>query len=614
MAIGRRAEVSGFFEGASAKKRIQIHRVISTASRFVGFAAAFVAGTLLSSDLALAQALARRAPAESLFDASLRSAITGVVRDHAGRPQIGALVELMNAEYGVVARTFTDDRGRYSLPRLGAGLYQVQASSSLFLPVLRPNLRLLANSKAVVNLTLSTVYQALNWLPTEPRDSRSQDDDWDWTLRLATNRPLLRFVSPGDGPVVVDQVAERSGEPSRRLLVRSGAPRFGQGGLEQQFAWRSRYEGGRALIFGADTSTESGTLGRIAAMAAYRQELAPGHSWTTVASMSERPSIHGADHGAGGDGLTTVRVRSASTTRLGDLLTVSAGTELTGASLAGAAPVLGSHPFAVVTIETGEATVEYRVSTAPSMTGADALEGAMNEDAPAFTAVNGRLAMEEGLHQELRLTSKLGRQLTAQVAAFHDSLSHPMVEGTVRGSEAAIDSKDVLYDPGTGTIAVSGEGYSHGGVMGMLRDQLSPDTWLSLRYAMGEAVALAEPEAAAAPSFTARTASSVAVAGGTRLPVTHTAVRGSYRWQPVSTLTEVAPFDGNADGDPGAYLGFSLRQPIHLQHGGEGRIEAILDVRNLLAQGYRPFLSTDGTMVYFAQSQRCFAGGLAFSF
>ena len=101
-------------------------------------------------------------------------------------------------------------------------------------------------------------------------------------------------------------------------------------------------------------------------------------------------------------------------------------------------------------------------------------------------------------------------------------------------------------------------------------------------------------------------------AAESRLPITGTVVRGSYRWQPVSTLTEVAPFEG---GLPGAYLSLYLRQPLHLERVGDGnKVEAILDVRNLLAQGYRPFLSQDGTTVYFAQGQRCIAAGLSFSF
>ena len=153
--------------------------------------------------------------------------------------------------------------------------------------------------------------------------------------------------------------------------------------------------------------------------------------------------------------------------------------------------------------------------------------------------------------------------------------------------------------------------------MALLRDQLSPGTWLSFRYALGKAVALpgtlpaTGSFAGIGQSFTARTSPSAAVAAETHIAASATVLRGSYRWQPAATLTPVDPFEG---GIADAYLGLSVRQPLYLHRADSGKLEAVLDVRNLLAQGYRPFLSQDGGTVYFAQSQRCIAGGLSFSF
>jgi hypothetical protein len=38
-----------------------------------------------------------------------------------------------------------------------------------------------------------------------------------------------------------------------------------------------------------------------------------------------------------------------------------------------------------------------------------------------------------------------------------------------------------------------------------------------------------------------------------------------------------------------------------------GGFEALLDVRNLLAEGYRPILLSDGSLLVFAQDQRSIA-------
>ena len=51
-----------------------------------------------------------------------------------------------------------------------------------------------------------------------------------------------------------------------------------------------------------------------------------------------------------------------------------------------------------------------------------------------------------------------------------------------------------------------------------------------------------------------------------------------------------------------------------MRHEGTGGIEALLDVRNMLAQGYRPYLLSDGSVLLFAQDQRGVSAGLAFTF
>ena len=87
--------------------------------------------------------------------------------------------------------------------------------------------------------------------------------------------------------------------------------------------------------------------------------------------------------------------------------------------------------------------------------------------------------------------------------------------------------------------------------------------------------------------------------------------RASYRWQSADSMTPVAPFNS---GLPAPYLSFFVRQPIRYHHVLPQGIEALVDVRNLLAEGYRPFVTRDGSTLYFAQAERCLEGGLSFSF
>jgi len=87
--------------------------------------------------------------------------------------------------------------------------------------------------------------------------------------------------------------------------------------------------------------------------------------------------------------------------------------------------------------------------------------------------------------------------------------------------------------------------------------------------------------------------------------------RASYSWQNAHTVT---PVDAFSDSARNPYLSVFFRQPIHVGRVMPNGVEALVDVRNLLAEGYRPFLSRDGSTLYFAQAARCVEGGLSFSF
>jgi len=101
-----------------------------------------------------------------------------------------------------------------------------------------------------------------------------------------------------------------------------------------------------------------------------------------------------------------------------------------------------------------------------------------------------------------------------------------------------------------------------------------------------------------------------------------TTVRVAYRWQPHLTVTAVNPYSSldssgnasNASGSDQAYLSFYLRQPVHCRRLFSNRLDAVVDVTNLLAEGYQPFLSADGSTLLLAQSPRTVQAGLAFSF
>ena len=92
--------------------------------------------------------------------------------------------------------------------------------------------------------------------------------------------------------------------------------------------------------------------------------------------------------------------------------------------------------------------------------------------------------------------------------------------------------------------------------------------------------------------------------------MTHTRWQASYQWMNGRALTPVDMFNASP-GQTDPYLNIFVRQPLPCL---QGRIEALVDIRNLLAQGYIPVIARDGHTMYLLQSARSVRGGVAFSF
>ena len=113
-------------------------------------------------------------------------AISGYVRDATGVPQMGAIVEVLNSS-ATTLRVLTDDHGFYSADGLLPGIYAVKVSAPSFLPSIREKLGLRPGASLLVNVTLTTLFEAIQLGPLRgPAD----DDDWKWTLRSVSNRPV----------------------------------------------------------------------------------------------------------------------------------------------------------------------------------------------------------------------------------------------------------------------------------------------------------------------------------------------------------------------------------------------------------------------------------------
>ncbi len=240
------------------------------------------------------------------------TSIAGTVRDGRGTPQAGAMVELMRPDTSVVASVFTDEYGRFLLAHLVPGTYSLKATGTLFLPTLRENLQVLAHRRTSVNLTLSTVMEAFQWLPAKRRSVDEPDDEWAWTLRSAANRPLLRMLE--DGPLVVVSDMDTAPVLKARVILRGGANEFGEGGMHNAFEIERSKQDDRRLILRADIgSSDMASVASAETLVGYERQLTRGNTIRTVAAMQDLPGIQQTSNQ---QGIQSMVLRSAQTMEL----------------------------------------------------------------------------------------------------------------------------------------------------------------------------------------------------------------------------------------------------------------------------------------------------------
>jgi hypothetical protein len=538
------------------------------------------------------------------------ASVSGLVRDSAGVPQIGAEVQLLRPDLTVVASVYTNSQGRFSISSILPGRYALKAMSMSYLPSLRENVRVRAGT--IVNLTLNTLYEVMQWLPAEPRTGNSQQDDWAWTLRSAANRPLLRWLE--DGPLVV--VSDGSGARPRlkaRLMATGQEGTFGESGERFVATVEDTPSDSQELLARVDFAPD--TDAGMESMLGFRQDLGFAGSVQSVAAVAVHPDMDGPE---GEEGLDEAAVRTSETLHLGDEIEAEAGsTEVLG-RFAEQSPntVAAALPNASVNWRDGNSSVGYRVATL--------LPGPIQSDEtqagawlPELSLRDGKLVLQRGLHQEIgweRNTDASGMA----VLVFADKIRNPVLEARAHfsGDDSGATPVAALLDSGSGLLRAAGPDFSSQGIAASVDRRLPGGSQVHLSYANGNAVvmpALPRPTEMAQVLGAAypRRVQTYSISLSGTLDGTGTRWRASYRWQPEDTVTEVAPYAVNT-AEP--YLNLRLRQSIHQSRDGACGIEALLDVRNLLAEGYRPYILSDGSLLIFAQDQRGVRGGLAFTF
>jgi len=536
---------------------------------------------------------------------------------------MGAVIEIFTSAATQPLKAFTDAKGYYSMKGLLPGTYQVKASASSFLPSIRENVDLKPGASALVNLTLNTLVEAFQLLP-QRKKTDAADDDWRWTLRSAANRPILRVLEDG-GPLVVVSKSDRDDDRTLKARVAfiagSGAgDNINGSDVKTNFNLEQSIFGGGTMQFNGNLGYNAGFASGVV-RAGYAREL-PNGSHSEIAVTAHRfatpdTALH---HAA----LNALAITMQQGFVIGSALEINAGSELQAVQFRGR--VMALRPFGSVAAHLDDHTLlEYRYATSlPNtrmMKGFDSSPLDLSETNPRVSLMDGNPQVERGRHHEVALSRREGKT-SLQLAYFNDRISHTALTGTSGGfglMTDAAEADDYLPDVYGGTFSFTGRSFSTQGMRAVAEHKFSSALTTSLDYSFGQALSATSdrlqlsalpPDKLFAPEYR----HSVAMKLSGTAPVTKTRWLTSYKWTGGKrVLTQVDAFNTSA-GQSDPFLNIFIRQPIPGTSFLPGKMEALVDVRNLLAQGYVPMIGADGRTLYLVQSARSIRTGVAFNF
>ena len=539
-------------------------------------------------------------------------AISGYVRNVTGNPQMGAVVEIL----GAADRTFTvftDGAGYYAATGLLPGLYTLKVTAPSFLPALREKVGLRPGASINVNVTLNTL---LGVMQLGPIRSLPDDDDWKWTLRSVANRPILRVFD--DPTLAADK--KPAHELTGTLSFFSGSTADGYGsGSDMSTGFnleRSVFSDSRLALSGNVGYGQGESLPTAALRLGYSRKLDDGSEPSLAFTMRRfapsDPNLHNA-------ALQALAFSAGDEFSVGDVLELKFGSELQSIQFLGRVTAFRPHLSADLHLSPNT-VLEYAYSTSrpdlrgDDQKGFDSSPADLSETNPRVSLLNYTTKVEHAHHQELSLSRRIGKN-SIQVAAYADRVTNPALTGL--GNVTAAGGY-LLPDVSSGTFSYAGANLDTNGMRVVLEHKFSNDLSATLDYAFGGVLDLARPDvslqdAQAQGSIISQRRHAIAAKLSGTSSRTHTRWIASYRWVNGSAITPVDLFNASP-GQSDPFLNLFIRQPLPNMGFLTGHVEAIIDIRNLLAQGYVPVLGQDGQTVYLVQSARSVRGGVAFTF
>jgi hypothetical protein len=424
--------------------------------------------------------------------------LSGVVRDSAGTPQMGASVEVISEATGLATSLgfLTNTKGTFLGEKLAPGYYSVRVTLAGFLPSLEQHVRVSPNLTTLVRIEMESMFASLEQLRRQPTASSAEADDWKWVLRSASSmRPVLEWMD--DGVLAATPLGPDSGtyrQPRFRIEFTDGAKKLASASSVPSapataFAYEQKLGGlGRMVFAGQASYDEDAPSGGIATV------------WLPTGTLGAGPHtaivLREAKLGPVGPSFRGVRVDQGGSATLGDRAVLQYGGEYVLVGMGASATSL--RPRAQLNVRVADdwqAALVFASLPSGPLEAANSeygeendkeLAAALNEldSFPALLWRNGRPVLQSGWHEEISAEHKIGQRGRLQIAAFHDDNRHVALYGHGNGLPGA----DYFQDYFSNGFAYDGGSSSSWGTRVALRQKLNDDTELTAVYAFGGAL------------------------------------------------------------------------------------------------------------------------------
>jgi hypothetical protein len=563
-------------------------------------------------------------------------AITGVVSDNLGAPQMGATVLLFNRQERAMQKVRTNDRGEFAFAGLIPDLYSIRVTLTTFLPAFKRDIAVIAGKRSILNVSLSTMLSTIQLsYPTGLETGSIMSDDWKWVLRSATStRPVMRF-NPVKPPVQPSTRAAIFSDTRGVLKVSAGDGSIATGvgneaDMGTAFALATSLYGNNLLQvsgnlgYGSQTGVPSASF-----RTSYSRAMGLGNPEVSVTMrqlyLPARLSAALAGNDAALPMLRSMTAGFADEARIGDNVTLKYGLTLDAISFLDNVTYLS--PYARVSYDgggAGKVDITYTSGNArPDLARSSSPEFDLQHDLntlglfPRISLRGARPKIQRGEEYEVGYSRKSGSR-TYAVSAYHEVVHNAAL--SMVAPEGMFTGGDILPDVFTGNKVFNIGNAANSGFTAAVTQQVGEHLSATVSYGSEGALRVQDrvlesdnPDELRSMIRAGRKYAATVRVNATA-PRAGTYLIASYQWSGDQRWAMSGHLYSAQSIRPMAGLNVYVRQPLPRVAMLPWRMEATADLRNMLAQGYLPLDTASGQRILLVETPRSFRGGLSFIF